>query len=297
MTFAHWIALAVMCTAVSAAWADRANGPDTDALARIELPAHPDEEDVAVYVGKIAALTENQSSFSSTDPQIEMLMRAGRYYPQVLLDFQNTRLSFYARRALDQIIDDSHKQLVIDNLRAHPTLITLVNEHGWESDAKPVLLAELRNPTQYLSPQWITALTKLSDPSTYDALADYLADGPNPSYTYHVICDLPGIELDAAVAKAWRRHADSPSIYMRGQMAEIAIRHGHIDALGALIELAANPEARFTFNGKRPRQIVDEHIEQTGDDEALLRWYEQHKDRIFYNAVRKKYYVQKQLVG
>ena len=50
---------------------------------------------------------------------------------------------------------------------------------------------------------WFKAVASFKDPSTYSGLVDYFASRRDRDENYKVLQGLDGIDLDAAVARAW----------------------------------------------------------------------------------------------
>lgn len=268
-------------------------GADREALAKIELPANPTREQVAAYVDAIEKATRGQNSFSSRDPQVEMLARVGPEHLDVLVERLGSRrglfgwggggdeLRFYLIPAIDSLVEERHKPLILEALPRHHQLVEVVVSQGWEEDARDVLIAELRKRPHFLPTEWIDAVATLDDPETYDLLKDYFIRGSNQAHTYQAIRHLPDIDLDKAVRDAWRRASRQRGSWERLRMAAIAAEHGHLDALEALVE-SLDDEVHWGWRESN-RDAVERLIDFTGTDEEIQRWFRENKARLKFD--------------
>ena len=267
-------------------------GADVKALRKIELPDDPTVEQVEEYIGKIADASRGQNSYSSDDPQVHMLAEAGRHHIRSLIEaMDRNELDFYISQALEQAVKEEHKGLVLETLAEHKGLAQVVSNRGWEEDARDTLLEGLQGAPQHLPPQWIQAAATLDDPDIRKGLEKYLAHGANPAHTYRTIQNVPGIDLDEAVAEAWKR-ARLGHEWERMQMAQIAVGHGHEDALSMLIEGLDEPQFQHMGPfGQSARSTVLMHIDFHGTNDEIRKWYSDNRQKLRWNEEKRRFYV------
>jgi hypothetical protein len=276
-------------------------GPDEEALAKITLPENPTKEQVRKYVSDIAAVSQKQNSFSSDDPQVEMLMKVGPANLDVLLDSLsgNRRrignMSFYIMPAVKGLAGNEHKEMILKHLAQQPELAEIVLGQGWAADARDVLTEGLRAKRRDLPSDWIKAVASFKDPATYDALKSYLANGNNPAETYKDIKDLPGIELSQEVAESWERVKDEQNPWEVQQMAGIAMEYGRLDALEQEVQLLGGDQQRqFGFMpDMNPRRLILRYTDARGTPDEIRKWYEENKSRLVFDKAAKKFVVRK----
>ena len=214
---------------------------DFHELTEITLPTNPTKQHVIAYVRRIHEISQVQTVFSVDDPQVAMLTRVGPAHVDVLINMLGSE-DAHLLEAIRRLVSEDHKQLVLQFLPIQHQLVRVVTSKGWEEEARGILISQLANRQGYLPLEWIQAVASFEDPETYDHLKAYFAFASNHAETYEVIKDLPGIELEEAVAAAWKR-AQHEGRWEAKRMAAIAIDFGHVDALGYLIRLLASGQA------------------------------------------------------
>ncbi|MHC4225520.1 MAG: carboxypeptidase-like regulatory domain-containing protein, partial [Planctomycetota bacterium] len=263
----------------------------SEALEKIRSPDKSSKEDVRRYVMEILATVGNRSSFATLDPEVAMLADVGPDHVDVLLEVLRSekRPHFtgdnYLEWALGQIVEERHRQLLLEALDAERELIDIVAEKGWARDARETLIAALQPNPSYLPTGWIKAVASFRDPATYPALLRYLVEGSNPSWTHDAIKDLPGIEVKKAVDEGWPR---AKGTHEQGQYARVAVQYGHVDALGILIEALFIPQS--SPNGIwGARDAVLWHIDFQGSDEEIRAWFKANRDALVFDPKTGKY--------
>ena len=211
-----------------------AHGPDVEALEKITLPKNPTKKAIKNYIIKIALASKNQNSFSPRDSQVAMLVEIGNENLELLLRRRITGNDFHRIYAIERLVEDKDKALILKYLPKQKDLVEIVLKKGWEHDAKQILYDELKNLPSYLPTGWIQAVAKLKDPASYELLKQYLMFGSNKSWTYRAIKSLPNIKLADAVHEAWENTIDHDE-YSRNRFASIAMAYGQLDALDIVI--------------------------------------------------------------
>lgn len=180
-----------------------ARGPDIANLADLTLSDNPNPDEVKMYILDIVNASPGQNAFSSRDPQVELLTQIGQKNLPLLIEVLSyvvgLKNDFYIKQAIVNLADENSKSMILGVLPIHQDLIEVVIRHGWEEDAKDILLTELKNTEQDLPSGWIQAVASLNDPESYPLLRDYFINGPNSSSTYKSIKHLPIKDMDEAV--------------------------------------------------------------------------------------------------
>lgn len=266
------------------------------ALHAIKLPANPTEAQCREYIKEVLDTTRGRNTFSSRDPQIGMLKRLGSERVPLLVEalgnspfpFHN---EYYLLSALQLMVRDEHKQLILDNLAIIKDLVRIVIRNHWEHDARKILVTELKGRPDYLPTEWIYAVAELKDKDTYDDLIAYLGSGSNPSHTYRAIYTLPGIDMEGAVKKAWKMKKYGHG-FERVDMAKIAVQYGHEDALACLILSLEDKSDSFSLRSLRANVL--KHIPFHGTNEEILAWFTKNRDNLIFDKKTKKYLVKDQ---
>ncbi len=275
-------------------------GPDRAALAEIELPEDPSEQDVKAYINVILDASIGQNTVGSDDPQIGMLAAVGHKHFHLLLaallkegKFSGFAKTHYLRHAIGRLATDEDKPEIIDALERHRELVEIVLAKGWCEDAKDVLIRGLAHQGgvsglgYYVPTEWIEAVAELRDPKTYPDLERYLARGSNPAMTYDAIRDLPGIELADAVGKAWKR-TRGPMSFGRDRLAPIALGYGHFEALESTIGQLEDAER---WEIAKLRTALQRHTEARGSNDAIRKWFDKSRELLRWDAKTRRWRV------
>jgi len=270
----------------------RSQGPDLKALQSIKLPDNPTEEDVRKYIDKIIEASLKQSTFSTRDPQVSMLVQLGPERVPLLIEAMTKRgtgrliTDLYFISALKLLVNEKHKKLVLEALPLCPSLAEVVRLRGWEKEAREILLSGLKTRSS-LPIEWIRAVADLEDPETYPDLISYFIGAPNQSSVYEAIRDLPGIKLREAVKKAWRR-AKFGGSWDRNEMAKIAVAYGLPDAFVALARSYLERDY-FPYEEERIAMLLRRFTSRSGTAEEIAEWVVRNADRISFDARKRKY--------
>lgn len=271
----------------------RRGGPDADRLGGITLAPGADDTAAWSYVTDIARATTGQRRVSATDPQVDMLQALADEHMRVLIDaVELPEIRFYALLAVRRSAINRHKDTIINALPDQPRLIGVVRQQGWTADARDALVLGMERGIDYMPRTWVQAVVELRDPATYDALAVHLVRMRGAAPYYTLMCDLPGINLDAAVALSWERVCFAPT-HAREllEVSEIAVAHGHHPALDHLMSILASTIGDGTMPDESVRHVVRGHLEFAGDDAALLDWYHANRDRLRFSRDARCFYV------
>jgi hypothetical protein len=261
-------------------------------LSDIKLPDDPTKEQVREYVGDVLrAFPTTVIWFSFGDPHQRMLEKVGHENLDVLLEYVVGRQ--YSVPSLSGAIaaltrDDDKERILAELPRSH-SLINVVLERGWTQDARQTLIDGLRQKPGLLPPEWVRTVASFEDPATYEALVNYFIHGAHRHDTYKALKNLPAIDLTDAVGRAWREARwDNP--WETRQMAEIAMQHGHIDALGYLVE-QLDDDGFAPLGFSRARGLVLIYTEARGTNEDIRVWFDENRDKLVFDPGTRKYVI------
>jgi hypothetical protein len=167
-------------------------------------------------------------------------------------------------------------------------LIRVVVEKGWIGDARSILIAGLRARPRYLPSQWIEAVASLRDPRTYDDLLAYLIHGQDRLRTYRALQDLPGINLSAALDKAWQSAKSACGTTDRTSLTPVALASGHLDALQFAVDSLQRARSdREWLPGDR--QLILKHTNVQGNNAQIIQWFKQNKSRLVFDSATRQF--------
>ena len=264
----------------------------------IKLSENPIRDEIAHYVEAIIVASRGQHSFSGSDRQIAMFAAVGRKHLDVLIDgldrYGDTHgLSggnYHLMPAVDMLATDRDRDLILKNLPRHHGLVSLVLSHGWEKQAQSTLIAELDHARRFIAPDWIGAIARLEDPTTFDALKEHFVLGSSKVAVHDILKRLPGIDLREAVRQAWRNSSDLES-WDKEDVATVAVEYGHVDALAYLAETVLKPPDRHRSYESRHYSLVW-HVPNKGTIRETAKWILQNEARLKFDKDSKRYFIE-----
>ncbi len=263
---------------------------NASALQKIDFPKEPSDENLRLYVAQIIEISQNQTTYTPSDPQIGMLTRLGEEHIQILLDAlkSNNPYNFHLLRAIDRLSTEKSKPQILASLSTAPSLAEILLKNSWQNDARETLIQGLHQ--EFLPEDWLRAVASFEDPSTYDALIQHMVHGLNPASTYEVVENLPGIQLDDAVDKTWQRSKHRHG-WQADTFAIIAIGYGKVDALEHLIHVLDSRKPDQEYLKDQALQALIEHTTAHGSTEEIRAWYQQNRDHLVFDSADKKFKV------
>jgi len=260
-------------------------GENLEALSKVKLSEKATRDDVEKYIKKIHEISSNQSSRSSKDPQVDMLAAVGSGNVDLLLEKVPQSGSYYTLAAVKKLARPEHKQLILTHLSAIPGLVSLVVKYDWVEDAKETLFKELKYQN-YLPSEWITAAAQFEDSDTYPDLLFYFVRSSMRSSTYKTIKNLPGIQLDIAIAQAWNSAKYGGSSYQYWDMIPIALEYGFVDALDFIPGLLKDASSNSYYK-QNAWSAVHRHVGQFDTEKEFIEWLSVNKGAIQFDPETK----------
>jgi hypothetical protein len=265
------------------------NKGDIKKLRALKLPKDATKEEVEKYLHSIAEASQGQNSFSTEDYQVFLITQLGTSNVKYLIEFIKFNphlLRLHFGYAITQMVRTEHKELILENLKALPVLSEVILRNGWAEDAKDILLDVLKNGYADLPSKWIEAVASLNDPATYDSLKKYFIKHNNRGSTFKSIQHLPGIELDEAVAEAWKMRGMHE--WERRSMAKIALEYGHVDALEMLLQYI-NLKTTNSWEVQDISKKLFMYVDQSGSSKEIYEWVKTNREKIIFDKKEKKY--------
>jgi len=280
----------------------RQRGANQADLDLIVLPENPTRADYETYIKAIEEATQGQNSFSSGDPQVEMLAKVPAEHIDLLIAQIGGRssLRFHAQYAMRNIDMTPLRGRINELVLEQPTMIGVVVTNGWSRDAAEAIAAKLESRPPNLGPAWFQAAAELRDPALYDALHDCAIQSRYFTQVIQVLEGLPDYDLHRTIGELWRISGEGNTSINRHQVATVAVRFGYVDALGELInQLNARSRGYYSNNGENTydtqRAIISRYIDFTGTHEEIAQWFADNKDQLVFDHITERYLTPDQI--
>ncbi len=265
-------------------------GPDRDALAVIARPTRWTPDEVDRYVAEIIEVSSRTYHVFENDPQVQMLSDVGPENIVFLFEALGKArgaADSHVERAIQHVIQDSHRKLLLTYLPFHPQLASIVVARGWQKDAGDVLIDGLKRDI-YLNDAWFQAVASLGDDRVPEAVRRYMVSGGNPAAAYRVLKGLDYNKLDEAVHETWRALLVAQSRLL-DEFATIAATHGVLDALKRVAHAVESGEATFRLPDQK--RALRELLPYEGTPRELATIVLESLDRLSFDARTRRYSV------
>lgn len=270
-------------------------GADREALAKIKpLPEKPTNAEVAAYAKAIFALSVKQNSFSSDDPQYEMIRRIGPGFLNVLTPYLE---NYYFRRCLADLVTPRDRAEVLRRIPDQPQLMILLPYIGLESEAdikQAILEAARKNTGWRIRFPVYSFLPMLSeDPKVWAELVElsYVKPFLRPVFNK----SLEGLDPAARqekIKKLWEGQKDLPANTprLRYRLLEAAAQGGIPEALEQLLSLPENNNANARQYERDMRNKLLPDASEVPPRE-ILAWYRTHRDQLRFDPETNCYHL------
>ena len=262
-------------------------GPDIRRLKKIKLAKNASRKEVVDYIRKIVNASQGQNIYSPQHIQVYMLRKIGSKNADLLIDYAK---NYYVQYVLPSLVTEKNKKQILKALEVYPQLITCVEKMGWGKDAKKIIFERLnQTSTNYLPYQWINIAVTLATPKEYKILENYFIYGQSPQMSYKALCQLEDFNMKKAVAKAWKRQKNTGQAWSRNQMAKIAAKFGHKDALKYLI---------YSYRTETQQYMIDQTktaiYQLTGEiltPRQMVKWYKKNESKLIFDPEQGRYII------
>ena len=191
-------------------------------------------------------------------------------------------MKIYVGNVAKKVADQSHKQLILDNLEKYSSLVSLVLKYGWEKDAQSVLLKRVGDH-DYISSDWIKAVKNLNDERGNKLLGNYLSKKDNFKYaTYEFIKDFKGEdEFNRLLQIQWEKSLKKDG-HTKYALAPIMIEEGHVEAFPVALQGIMDDDI-CSWHTDEILEAIMHKIPGVDSKKSYSDWYGENKNRIKYN--------------
>ena len=263
--------------------------PPPSLLKGVEEPTTWTTEEIRAYIDRVLDVSDTTPHVFENDPQIVMLARLGEDNLDLLVEALGTHQSgdYHLIEAIARLVREEHQAYVLEQLPLHAKLVTIVYRHGWEEDARDILIDGLSSGPRHIPGDWIKAAARLDDPRIPDALVSMMVRGRQTVAIYHALEQFGGLDLDRIVHETWVENPSRDPV-SRAVFARIAISHGIRDALVFV--------ARTLIQGELPeyqrralRTILKRSVDHRGTDREIALWVLENPDALQFDSVTRMF--------
>jgi len=260
---------------------------DLDTLDQITLPHDATRDQVSTYITDIL-VASRRTSEDEHDPQVGMLEKVGGQNVDLLIQMSRDNHNYYLNRAINTLAQPDHKEMIIEALATNHDLIDTINDHGWQSDAKPTLLEVFADKNKNYPSSWVVAVASLKDPTTYDSLKGYYIANPSDD-VFKALQSLPNFDLAGAVDLAWKKARLGQSWQIRDMLLPAA-QMGESDVIDVIINILKKKKGSDGYLLQEARRVLKQYTPATGaTDPELLAWCQSNRANLVFDHQAEKF--------
>lgn len=256
-------------------------------LDSLKPPVAQDRESVRAYLRGLSELFRARGSSPDANILSQRLAAIDRSSLDLLLmNLSDEQIGAACRQRIQKIATEADKATIVKWLDADHMLIDVVQNRGWERDAKAVLLKGLAEHPQWLPNGWAYSVAMLRDPNSYEDLKWYFLHGAYPGLTYYAINEIP-LQLDSdMIRKAWEGDRDKTDFH--AWLVVAFLDYGMLEGLDYAVEHLSHP---WTVRPS-PRELMLTYTDARGTDDQLRAWFQQNRDHLKFDKATRKFHVQ-----
>ncbi len=269
---------------------------DLAELAKIKLPQNPTEEQIAEYIQKIQAATENQTTFSPSDPQVAMYAKIGTGHLKTVMPFlsDNSRGTFHLRYALPKLVAKSDKEFVLKNLAQYPQLMNSVLDNGWYPAERKAVLEAMESTRSFHEFEKAIAMM-ITTPEDQKALVKIFENNPSAGGLASRIETFPDVDLGKLAETVWKKNRFSQNTWEVLPFAVFAVKNGNKDAFPFLFSQMLMQTSRggqsyvHGYQGTSLSYLVNDLLDRDTDVKETFAWYRKNAAQLVFDKKQMKY--------
>lgn len=252
----------------------------SEVAASLTIPANATRAEVDAFIRRVAdTIPTEVNTWSSKDLRADALTHIPATQIPALIaaleTYRNGPMHMFIEAAIPVVTQPDQAPLILPLLGTYPKLIATVERQHWQVQAKPYILALLREKKDLTALSEVTpcvrALLVEPDPATYPLLSEVflrIQYGYYQRDLYNELTKAPGFDLDTVVATVWKRGG----AYNGWEaFAPIAAQHGHLDALTAVVvRVPEHPPSHLPAS--KARAWLNERTDAPDDPTGAAAW-------------------------
>ena len=272
---------------------------DLHALENMALPVHATRQQVRDYIASILRIFYAADGQVDDHAMVDAFQQVGAENVDLLIAAAHDSHLYYLNRAIDRLAQPDQKEMVLADLPTNTDLVQTVVDHGWQADAKDLLMAGLAanssdHPTNhllysYINSPWVAAVASLKDPATYPALEAYFIHHPDAG-SLRVLRGLPGFDAAGALDQAWKSSQTGHEPWKITSLLSFAAEVGEPDVPQALTRFLGKNNERFVRQSAR--EVARKYTTAVGQtDDELAAWFKANGANLVFDPAQKKYVI------
>lgn len=291
----------------------------TQTLNELVLPENPTRAQCESYVKEIRRFSEEDSSISGRDPEIEKLSTLPVEHIDLLMREIGSgvnEIRYHAYMAVSTYEPESYRKLAIDGLASESAFIYLIARHGWYQQAKQDILAKFMAVDPKVAefdPIWFQAFLEVIEPEHYPLVHEMVLSLYDLDNRLQMLETLPDYDFAKTVNACWEK-AKQPdengkertavvlsfmrdgNVKVTDTLRSYAIRAGIVEALDPLIDQIDPNRKLVTGIGQNlparalsARRTLRRHLDFRGTNEEIQTWFRTHRDQLIFNPITQRF--------
>lgn len=255
------------------------------------------EKEVRQYLDKLAELAGSTKGWSNPSPEADALRKLRSEDVPILLDYLDTSLAKYIQFAIEDLVVEEQKEIILAAFREHPEMRRAVEKFGWEAECSKLITQYMREAGTFEKEDWAQLAANTGDMQAYRALIDAYFEisstfSNDRESVYRAAMQAPGFPLAEFHDRIWDGEG-TRKIIDKEKVATLATRCISNGSANALIAAARTLNSNETSDGEsRNIAMIKISLEAQvkkwvceGDDlESKVKWVLENQDKIYFDT-------------
>ena len=267
-----------------------------EAFADFKLPESPSRKQSAAYLDQMRVFLEGYKAAKSQEALRDKIKAIPLEHYDLLVSesLKPSPLRKHAKNILNSVAPENLLQHYVDLVEEHPSCVKTIVRHGWSQKIRSevVRYLEATDPEQ-VSIHWFQAAVELNEPQLFIKLHEVAVKSQCPMKYIKRLRLLPEYDYSHTVDVCWDLHKDQDDqVEGYEAMVVLAAEHGHVDALGKLVEqLAIESQAEYGGEISKARLLLLRLIDYRGSNASIISWYKKNQNQLAFDHLHKRFMV------
>ena len=264
--------------------------PRTWLLNKVSLPENASDCEINDYISIILQLSQNQSYYISTHPQVMLLTRAVRDKINIIIPYGKNNYGpvMYVDEVLKNLASEDNRDLIIEAFDQYDYLIDVIAHKKWGQYAEKTLIEKAAKYSYQVNYDYVEALVSIQDEKHNELLRKIIL---TPTNNRHIalmrIKNQPNFDYDVVLNEIWNNQT----------LSELESQYTVMDALNtgnkmALQWLILNPDKSiYNASCKTGYECATNVLISDLDKAELKEWYKNNREYLLFSKNDKTFKI------
>ncbi len=257
-------------------------------LNKASLPENASDCEINDYISTIMLLSQNQSSYVASHPQVMLLTRAVKDKINLIIPYGKNHYGpvMYIDGVLKNLASEDNRDLIIEAFKQYDYLIDVIAHKKWGKHAEQILIEKSAEYAYQVNYDYVEALVGIQDEKHNELLKKILL---TPTNNRHIalmrVKTQPNFDYDVVLNEIWNNQS----------LNELESQYTVMDALNignkiALQWLIQNPDKSiYNSSCKTGFECATNVLLSSLDKDELKEWYKDNREYLLFSEEDKTF--------